>query len=45
MEGLTAVFGKGTGVPPPPWPPGQRAFRRGREDSYPSHRPVPENIS
>ena len=23
MEGLTAVFGMGTGVPPPPWLPGQ----------------------
>ena len=21
QEGLTAVFGKGTGVTPPPWPP------------------------
>ena len=23
MEGLTSVFGMGTGVPPPPWSPGQ----------------------
>ena len=44
LEGLTAEFGMGSGVPPPEWPPGnsyviykenRRRFFLGREDARP----------